>query len=136
MIGTNSTFDQFVTAHRWAVLTTLRQRGMPASTLVAYARDDDTLIVSTPGHTFKRRSLERDARVTICCISDAAPFNFVTIEGSATVEKDNLVAMTKRVFANIQGSGYAEPANLQAWLDTQDRVILRVHPQRVYGVIR
>lgn len=136
MIGTVAAFDEFLTAHRWAVLTTLRRRGMPASTLVAYARDGDTLIVSTPGHTFKRRSLERDPRVTICCVSDSAPFNFVSVEGTATVEKTDLVAMTRRVFANIAGSGYTEPADLQAWLDKQDRVIIRVHPQRVYGVIR
>lgn len=136
VIGTNAKFDEFITAHRWAVLTSLRKRGMPASTLIAYARDGDTLIVSTPGSTFKRRSLERDPRVNICCITDAAPFNFVTVEGNATVEKADLVAMTKKVFANISSSGYTEPENLQTWLDTQDRVILRVHPERVYGVIR
>ena len=135
-MGSVAAFDEFLTAHRWAVLTTLRRSGMPASTLVAYARDRDTLIVSTPGHTFKRRSLEHDPRVTICCVSDAAPFNFVSVDGTATVEKTDLVAMTRRVFANIAGSGYAEPTDLQAWLDTQDRVIIRVHPQRVYGVIR
>ena len=136
MIGTNTAFDAFLTNHRWAVLTTLRVRGMPASTLVAYARDGDTLVVSTPGHTFKRRSLVRDPRVTICCIADAAPFNFVTVEGHATVETGDLVAPTKLVFANIRDSGYNEPADLQAWLTAQDRVILRIHPQRVYGVIR
>jgi PPOX class probable F420-dependent enzyme len=136
MIGTDPKFDQFITDHRWAVITTLRKSGTPSSTFVAYARDGDTLVVSTPGYTFKRKSLERDARVALCCTTDAAPFNFVTVEGRATVEKDDLVAMTKLVFANIADSGWKEPEDLQGWLDSQDRVILRIHPEKVYGVIR
>ena len=31
---------------------------------------------------------------------------------------------------------YNEPEDLQAWLDAQQRVIIRLHPERVYGVIR
>ena len=136
MIGDDPKFDQFITDHRWAVITTLRKSGAASSSWVAYARDGDTLVVSTPGATFKRKSLEADPRVTICCTNDAAPYNFVTIEGRATVEKENLAAMTRLVFKNIEGFGFTEPENLDGWLDTQDRVILRIHPERVYGVIR
>ena len=103
---------------------------------MAYARDGDTLVISTPGYTFKRKSLERDPRVAVCCCTNSEPFNFVTVEGRATVEKDNLVAMTKKVFANIEGTGWTEPEDLPGWLDKQDRVILRIHPEKVYGVIR
>jgi PPOX class probable F420-dependent enzyme len=136
MIGTDPRLDQFITDHRWAVITTLRKGGMPSSTFVAYARDGDTLVISTPGHTVKRRTLERDPRVAVCCCSNAEPFNFVTVEGRASVEKDDLVAMTKLVFANIADAGWSEPEDLQGWLDKQDRVILRIHPEKVYGVIR
>jgi PPOX class probable F420-dependent enzyme len=136
MIGTDPKFDQFITDHRWAVVTTLRKSGTPSSTFVAYARDGDTLVISTPGYTFKRKSLERDPRVAVCCCTNREPFNFVTVEGRATVEKDDLVAMTRLVFANIEGTGWTEPEDLQGWLDKQDRVILRIHPEKVYGVIR
>ena len=70
MIGENSEFDQFITDHRWAVLTTMRNTGQPVSSVVAYARDGDTLVVSTPGETFKRKSLERDDHATF---SNAGP---------------------------------------------------------------
>lgn len=136
MIGDNPEFDNFLSDHRWAVITTLRKSGTASSSWVAYARDGDTLIVSTPGSTFKRTSLDADPRVTICCSTDAAPFNFVTVEGRASVEKDDLVAMTRLVFKNIEGSGFDEPDDLEWWLESQDRVILRIHPERVYGVIR
>ena len=136
MIGSNPKFDQFITDHRWANLTCLRQDGTPVNSLVAYAREGDTLVVSTPGATFKRRAIARDARVSLCAFSDAAPFNFVAVEGRAVIETEQLEAATRAVFANIEGSGFTQPADLPAWLRSQARVIIRIHPTRVSGVIR
>ncbi len=136
MIGNNSQWDDFITAHRWAVLTTLRSQGQPVSSVVAYARDGDQLVISTPGGTFKRASIAADQRVNLCVISNTEPFNFVAIEALAQVTQDNLVDDTKKVFANIADTAFTEPADLPAWLESQQRVILRLTPQRVYGVIR
>ena len=136
MIGDNAQWDEFVSAHRWAVLTTLRADGTPSSSVVAYARDGDQLLISTPGGTFKRRSIEADERVNLCVISNAQPFNFVAVEATAEVTRDNLVEDTQKVFANIADTGYQEPEDLPAWLESQRRVILRLTPVRVYGVIR
>jgi PPOX class probable F420-dependent enzyme len=128
--------DAFLSEHRWAVLTTLRDSGGPVSSVVAYARDGDDFVVSTPGGTFKRSSIERDPRVNLCVISNAEPFNFVALEGQASVERDDLVRRTRLVFANIEGTGYTEPPNLERWLEDQQRVILRIRPERVHAVIR
>jgi PPOX class probable F420-dependent enzyme len=128
--------DEFLSAHRWAVLTTLRASGSPVSSLVAFARDGGDFVVSTPGGTFKRSSIEREPRVNLCVISNAEPFNFVAIEGTAAVETDDLLRRTRLVFANLESSGYQEPPNLEQWLEEQKRVILRIAAERVYGVIR
>jgi PPOX class probable F420-dependent enzyme len=136
MIGTNEQFDQFITDHRWAVITTLRKDGQPSSSFVAYARDGDTLLVSTPGMTFKRKTLEADPRVTICMTTNGEPFNFVTVEGTATIEHDDLVKNTRKVFEQLAGTGWQEPDDLDDWLTSQQRVIIRIHPERVSGVIR
>ena len=136
MIGTNEQFDQFITDHRWAVVTTLRKNGHPSSSFVAYARDGDTLLVSTPGMTLKRKTLDADDRITICVTTNQEPFNFVTVEGTATIEHDNLVENTRKVFANIDDTGFTEPPDLEGWLRDQQRVIIRIHPDRVSGVIR
>jgi PPOX class probable F420-dependent enzyme len=128
--------EQFIDDNRWAVLTTLRAGGQPVSSVVAYARDGDTLVVSTPGGTFKRRSLDRDERATLCILPNSEPFNFVSIEGPVTVESEDLVAKTRLVFQNITDTGFDEPEDLAGWLEAQQRVILRLHPERVYGVIR
>lgn len=136
MISDNEAFDQFVSEYRWAVLTTLRQSGSPVSSVVAYARDGDELVVSTPGMTFKRKTLEKDSRVNLCVINNEEPFNFVSIEGDVTIEKEDLVRNTRLVFKNIQNTGFQEPEDFEGWLESQQRVILRIKPTRVYGVIR
>jgi PPOX class probable F420-dependent enzyme len=136
MISDDDEQDQFLTDHRWAVLTSLRRDGQPVSSLVAYARDGDTLIISTPGTTFKRRSLERDPRATLCVISNSEPFNFVSVEGRVEVETNNLVETTRKVFIGIADTGYSEPDDLEGWLASQERVVLRLKPERVTGVIR
>jgi len=136
MISDNAEQEQFISDNRWAVLTSLRADGQPVSSVVAYARDGDSLVISTPGGTFKRRSLERDGRATLCILPNAEPFNFVSVEGHVSVEHEDLVAKTRLVFANITDTGYQEPEDLAGWLEAQQRVILRLQPERVYGVIR
>ena len=121
MIADNADHDQFITDHRWGVLTTLRIDGHPVSSVVAYARQQDTVVISTPGTTFKRKSLDRDPRATLCIVTNQEPFNFVSIEGRVEVETTDLVANTRLVFQNIADSEYSEPDDLQAWLDAQQR---------------
>lgn len=136
VIAADERADRFISEHRWAVLTTLTTTGEPLSSMVAYARDGDTLVVSTPGRTFKRRSLERDPRVSLCIISNAEPFNFVNVAGRASVETDDLETGTRLVFANIAPIGYSEPEDLAQWLQDQARVLIRIHPEKIHAVIR
>lgn len=136
MIGTDEKFDQFITDHRWAVITTLRANGQPSSSVVAYARDGDTILVSTPGGTLKRTCLDRDPRVTICMMANAEPFNFVTVEGRAEIQTEDIVEPTRAVFAAIADTGFKEPDDFEGWLEKQKRVVLRIQPERVSGVIR
>lgn len=136
MIGDNPKFDVFISEHRWAAMTTLRKSGTPVTAMVAYAREGDTLVVSTPGYTFRRRTLEHDPRMNLCIINGHEPFNYVTVEGTAEIETDDLEGPTRAVFANIQGLGYDEPEDLAGWLEQDQRVIVRLTPDRVSGVIR
>ena len=57
-------------------------------------------------------------------------------EGLAEIEADDLVRTTRLVFENISGTGYEEPEDLERWLQDDGRVILRIRPKRVFGVIR
>ena len=135
MISNNPTYEKFIDDHRWAVITTLRKTGAPVSSVVAYARDSDKLVVSTPGSTFKRASLQNDPRVNLCIVSNSEPFNFVAIEGLAEISKKDLVRKTKLVFEKISDM-YEEPNPLEKWLEEQDRVIIEISASRVSAVIR
>jgi PPOX class probable F420-dependent enzyme len=135
-IGDNADWDEFVSTHRWAVLTTLRSTGQPVSSVVAYAREGDDLVISTPRSAFKSLSIERDPRVNLCVLSNAEPMNFVAVEAHATVEHDDLVESTRLVFRNISDTVYQEPDDLARWITDEDRVILRLRVERAFGVIR
>ncbi len=136
MIGTDAAWDAFLDGHRWGVLTTLRASGRPVSSVVAYAREGDTLVISTPADRFKTTSIERDPRVNFCAISNAEPFNFVAVEADAEVLREGLEEPTRAVFRAIADTAYQEPEDLAAWIEQDNRVVLRLHPVRVYGVIR
>lgn len=132
----NDQEQDFLNAHRWATLTHLRSSGQPVSSVVAYARDDGQFVVSTPGQTFKRHGIDRDGRVNLCIISNAEPFNFIAIEGLASITRDDLESRTRAVFANIAGTGYELPPDLPGWLEQQQRVIVLITAQRHHTVIR
>ncbi len=136
MISTNSSWDEHISKCRWATLTTVRASGSPVSSIVAYARDIDDLVVSTPQRTFKVETIRRNSMVNLCIFNNAEPFNYVSVEGLAEIEADDLVRTTRLVFENISGTGYEEPEDLERWLQDDGRVILRIRPKRVFGVIR
>ena len=136
MISTNSSWDEHISKCRWATLTTVRASGSPVSSIVAYARDIDDLVVSTPQRTFKVETIRRNSMVNLCIFNNAEPFNYVSVEGLAEIEADDLVRTTRLVFENISGTGYEEPEDLEGWLQDDGRVILRIRPKRVFGGIR
>ena len=135
-VGTDQLIDRFIGKHRWATLTVLRKNGSPVSSIVAYAVDGDTLVVSTPGSTFKRRAMEADARVNLCIMSNEEPFDFVSLEATGEVLTENIAEATKKVFKNIEAVGYSLPDPLDDWLTQQSRVILRLTVHRRHAVLR
>jgi PPOX class probable F420-dependent enzyme len=136
VISSDSQAEKFIDEHRWAVLTTLRGNGSPVSAMVAYARDGDQLVVSTRADSFRARALARDNRVNLCILSNSEPFSFVAIEGTAAVETGNLVHPTQKVFEAIADTEYRAPPDLAGWIEADNRVILRITPERVFSTWR
>ena len=135
MIGSEQ-FDRFVSDNRWCIVTSLRADGSPSSSVNAYAREGDQLVISTQAHRLKAKTLAADPRISVCVINNAEPFNYVTVEGSCEVQREGILAATQAVFASLAPTGYREPENIEQWMKEQGRVILRVTPGRVSGVIR
>jgi PPOX class probable F420-dependent enzyme len=135
MIGTERE-DTFVRQHRWAAITTLRKHGTPSTSLVAYAADGDDIVISVTEDRLKVRTIDRDPRVSVCVISNHEPFNYVTIEGNATIERENVRPATELVMNSLEAINYPQPPDLDEWIRQQRRVIIRVQPGQVHSVIR
>ena len=126
--------DQFVSAHQWAVMTTIRSSGQPSSSVVGYARDGDELLIAASESSLKIRCVERNPRVTLCIFGDEAQPRFATIEGTATVHRNELDEPKRRILANTVPRGFP-PSEIQPWLNGPACVVVRVRANRVSGVV-
>jgi PPOX class probable F420-dependent enzyme len=130
VIGTQAQ-DAFLRANFWATLTTIRRDGRPSSSMIVFGTDGDDLLVSTRSVFGKVKMLARDPRVTLTSLSGPPSWDFVTVEGTCSIERDlkAIEEPTRKVFASMNRP---PPDDLAGWLSSQGRVILRIRPERVY----
>jgi PPOX class probable F420-dependent enzyme len=96
---------------RPALLATSRADGRPHVAPVWYdLGDDDTLVFTTGARTVKARNIARTGRVALCVQNDQPPFDFVTVEGTATTSDDpeELLRWATRLGARYMGEESAE----------------------------
>ncbi len=134
MIGTPEQ-DAFLTSHRYAVVTTLRADGSPASSVVFYARKGDELYFSTTADRLKARSLRRDPRIVLTALDEGPPFGYVAVEGTARIQEADIVDLhieLNRAFR--RDPAWQPPPDFAQRLAAEGRVIVWVSPTRVSGV--
>lgn len=135
MIG-NEQQDAFVRSMKWASVTSLRRDGSPATSIVFYAVDGDDLLFSTTSSRLKAKTLRRDPRAAITVLDEGAPYRFVSVEGRATVEDGDIVpghVLVNRAMRN--DPAWEPPEGYVERLRAEGRVIVRVRPERVSGVV-
>ncbi len=134
MIGTPEQ-DAFIGRSRWAVATTLRRDGSPSSSVIFYARDGEDLVFSTTRSRVKARTVANDPRIALCVLDEGAPFGFVTVEGIATIQEEDIVPPHIAINRAMRGQpGWSPPEGYLERLDAEGRVIVRVRPGRVSGM--
>lgn len=136
MIGTPDQ-DRFLSTHKWAVVTSLRGDGSPASSVVFYAREGDVLFFSTTEDRLKTKTVLRDPRVVLTTLEEGAPYGFVSVEGTATVHSPERGDDTYPWHVALQrvwrGPDFQAPDDYRVQLAAERRVIVRVAPTRVSG---
>ncbi len=135
MIGTPDQ-DAFVRAMKWCVVTSLRGDGSPTNSVVFYALDGDDIIFSTTSNRLKAKTLSRDPRAAVAILDEGAPYRFVSVEGQATIEAEDVVPGHIAVNRVMRSAPDWEPP--EGYLDllkSQGRVIIRIRPERVSGVV-
>ena len=134
MIGTPDQ-DAFISKNRWAVVTSLRKNGSPTNSVVFYAREGDELLFSTTKGRIKAKTLRRDPRAAITVLDDGSPYGYVTVEGTATIQEDNIVPFHITLNRAMRGEpAWQPPADFEARLRTEGRVVIHIAATRVSGV--
>jgi PPOX class probable F420-dependent enzyme len=128
--------DTLLRQWRWAVVTTLRRDGSPSNSVIFYAIDGDTLIFSTTAGRLKAKTLARDPRIAVTALDEGPPHRFLTIEGRAVIETDDIVPGHVLINRVMRGDpAWEPPPGFEERLRQDRRVIVRVHPARITGVI-
>ena len=133
MIGTPEQ-SEFIDRNKWAVVTTLRKDGSPTTSVIFYAREGDTLIFSTTKDRLKAKTLVGDPRLAITVLDEGAPFGFVSVEGTATIEDSDIVPGHVAINRVMRGAEFTPPEGFEERLRGEGRVIIRLTPTRVSGV--
>ena len=135
MIGTPEQ-DAFIRSMKWASITSLRKDGSPTTSVVFYAVDGDDLLFSTTKDRIKAKTLKRDSRAAVTVLDEGAPYRFASVEGRATIVEDNIIPGHIAVNRVMRGvADWQPPAGYEETLRAQGRVIIRVTPERVSGVV-
>lgn len=135
MIGTPEQ-DAFIRSMKWASITSLRKDGSPATSIVFFAVDGDDLIFSTTRDRLKARTLMHDPRAAITVLDEGAPYRFASVEGTAAIEEDDIVPGHVTVNRTMRKDpNWQPPEGYLETLRSQGRVIVRVTPTRVSGVV-
>ena len=135
MIGTPDQ-DKFVRSMKWAVVTSLRKDGSPTNSVIFFAVDGDELLFSTTKDRVKGKTLKRDPRAVITVLDEGAPYRFVSVEGPATIDENDIIP--GHIAVNKVMRGVAEWQPPEGYLETlrsQGRIIIRIKPIRVSGVV-
>lgn len=136
MIG-NAEQDAFIRSMKWCTVTTLRQDGSPSTSVLFFGLDGDELLLSTTKDRLKAKTLQRDPRIAVTVLDEGAPYRFVSIEGTARIDEEDIVPGHVVVNRAMRGiPDWTPPAGYEETLKSQGRVLIRVTPKRVSGVVR
>lgn len=133
MIGTADQ-DAFISRNKWAVATTLRRDGSPSSSVVFFFREGDELVFSTTASRLKARTLERDRRIALCILDEGAPYGYVTVEGTCTIQREDILPGHLKLLEVMRGPGAQPPDGYVERLKREGRVLVHVRAGRVSGV--
>ena len=130
---------QFVSEHRWGVLTTLKRDGRPQLSNVGYAWDDGLIRVSVTADRAKTRNLQRDPRVTLHVASQDF-WTWAAVEGTAEltpVAADPQDATVEELITYYRGiNGEHEDWDAyRAAMVADRRLVVRFRPEHAYGQV-
>jgi PPOX class probable F420-dependent enzyme len=130
----------FVTARRQGVVVTIRENGRPQLSNILYVPDDDgSLRISITDTRAKTANIRRDPRVSLYVLGDNF-FQYVVLECTAQLTPvasdphDNTVDQLVAYYKAGQGE-HDNWDEYRAAMVADKRLILRLRPERAYGMV-
>lgn len=130
-MATDEQRRDFLRNHRLAVLGTLRASGKAQLSPVYYFFDGQHILVSTTGSRAKAKNVRRDGRVTLCALSEAPPFAYLTVYGRGEILEEHVVETMMAIGGRMLGRPLGEeqrPA-IEERARQEGRVVLRITPE-------
>ena len=129
-----------VRSARGGVLVTLKRDGRPQLSNISYAVDDHGVIrVSVTASRAKTANARRDPRVSLY-VSPSGFYSYVVVEGRADLTPpaaapdDPTVEELVEQYRAIAGE-HDDWDDFRRAMVADRRVVLRLHPERAYGVL-
>ncbi len=129
---TGDEIDAFLREPRIADLATIRPDGSPHVAPVWYHYDGDKVMVIASRAAAKIRNIRNDPRVALSIATEAAPYEYVLVTGTASVSEDDapdlLRTMANHYKGVTEGRRYADQV-----LRDADFITITVTPSRISG---
>lgn len=130
----------YIRPRHWGVLVTLKGDGRPQLSNIGYGLGDDGIVrVSITDGRAKYANAARDERVSLHVTADDF-WSYVVVEGRveltpvAAAPDDATVDELVALYRQLQGE-HEDWDDYRAAMVADRRLVLRLHPERAYGMI-
>ncbi|WP_436793053.1 PPOX class F420-dependent oxidoreductase [Actinospongicola halichondriae] len=122
------------TPARTVAASTTRKDGRPHVAPVWVEFDGEDIVFNTGSGTVKGRSLARDQRISLAFHDDVPPFNFVIVEGTATLidDLDQVAEWATRIGARYMGPDRADEYGARNGVEGE--LLVRVTPTKTIAM--
>ena len=108
----------------------MKPDGSPQVTPVWHHYDGENLVILAEESAFKVRNIRHEPRVSISIATDARPYKYVLINGTATLSHDNIreyvLAMAVNYLGQKEGEEYTEKAVREL-----DFTVITIEPTKI-----
>ena len=96
--------DSYLAGPHVAHFASIRQDGTPHISPVWYRWEDGKVTVVSGDSAVKTRNVRQNPKVAISVATDEWPYQYVILEGDATVENANLRDTVRSIFSRYEGT--------------------------------
>jgi PPOX class probable F420-dependent enzyme len=100
--------DAYLAGPHVAHFASIRPDGTPHVSPVWYQWEDGKIIVVSGDSAVKTRNVRKNPKVAISVATDEWPYQYVILEGDATIESENLRETVRSIFSRYEGAERGE----------------------------